>query len=359
MTNEFGFTRYNPDRCVFVLRGEDGELPTAGLVFVDDLMVFGPRKQEVRDWIFSKWKWRDLGRLADFLGAQLRYVRDVSGRKVIELHMERYVQKLAEKYQISTKGVSRPLERKLCDAILAPQEQHVPGGTAKLRELLGTIGYAVVMCRPDCAYAQSHFQRMVEVPTEDVMAALRHYCKYVAGTEHAKLVYRQLDAGESFSLSATADADWKGCWATGKSTGGHMVMMNGMIIGWKSKLLPGSTKMSSSEAEFIECGLCFRDTLFFKHLHTFVMGNGALGLDSAPIPVEQDNKGSKDTCEGASGSGLRHLDHHEFFARDKVEDGEFRVVKVDTTQISSDALTKPMKTGLEVERKFGKYNFRV
>ena len=277
-------------------------------------------------------------------------------------HMTTYVQKFIKKYQVSDKGAPTPLERKLSEALL-PGKRFVEGGTGYVRQVLGAIGYAVCVCRPDMAFAQSHLQRFTEAVTEDVMAAVRHYMRYFAGTKDACLTFME---GIPFKLSASADSDWRGCSVTRRSTGGHVVLLGGQIIAWKSKMLPGASsgadppKMSSTEAEFVECGLCMRSVLFFRNLHRWISGfDSCFSLVPGPIPVEQDNKGSVDTCDGGAGKGLRHLEHHEFFAREMCESGEFQVVKKDTSEIVSDLLTKPANSGAMLRHKFGNYNFRV
>jgi len=314
----------------------------------------------------SEFPCRDLGTLTEFIGTQIRYSRSPAGKLQAELHMERYMEKLSKKYGLSVqnKQVTKPLDRKYSEALLwdqEPKQRLVVGGAEWMRQVLGSTGFAATLLRPDLAFAQGHLQRFITCCTEDVRAATKNYLQYAVNTPKARLVYWELDAGTKFELSASADSDWKGCAVSERSTGGHLIMLNGMIIHWMSRMLAGKRKLSSTEAEFMQLNNTCNDVIFFRNCHDFCAeqgGDETFRLREGPIEIEQDNQGSKDNAEGAGGKSLRYLRHQDFYARDCVESGEIKVRKVSTLDIAADLCTKPAKSGNDIVKAFEKYNFR-
>jgi hypothetical protein len=91
-------------------------------------------------------------------------------------------------------------------------------------------------------------------------------------------------------------------------------------------------------------GLCCKEILFFRNLFTqfLTVKMPTLQMKTGPSIVEEDNVDAIDTADGGGkATKLRHMGHHNFFARDCQENGDCKVVKVDTEDNSADLTTKP------------------
>lgn len=350
--SKHGFISGPTERCLFIIIIE-GNLCLC-LCFVDDIFITGRASRRVKELLMQWFPLRDLSpgdaRPKEFLGVQLEHVGD----KVL-LHHTNYIKKIISEWNLSEKGVPVPLLQK---CLFEGENLDVP--TSEYRRFLGQSNYTVTMLRPDCAYAQSHLQRFSTCQKKHHLTAVRHYQKYIAGTKSAGLFYTKFDDPSRIQISASADSDWKGCLETKRSTGGHNIFLNGALIHWKSRLIPGNTKMSSTETEFIQLGACCKDVIFFRRLFSqfITVHFPLLRMMALPSPIKEDNTGAIDTARGGGkASKLRHMDHHEFYARECEETGEVAAVKVHTDDNDSDLHTKPAGSRPRIERLLCRYNF--
>ena len=77
--------------------------------------------------------------------------------------------------------------------------------------------------------------------------------------------------------------------------------------------------------------------------------------------ADEDNQGALlISAEGHNTKKLAHLRHHEFYARDQVEQGNLKVKKVDANDSSADLMTKPAASRTKIVKLLGhKYNLDV
>lgn len=347
--NKFGWRVCPSDPCIFMEVTKDGV--TTIYVFVDDSFTAGARAKQCKEKIMNEFPSRDLGKLREFLGCQIAY----EGGAVI-LHQERYIRKFIRDFNISEAGVPTPIERKLS----FKGEPATHDEAAWFRSLIGTLGYACMMTRPDLAWAQSHLARHMSAVTKDHVSAAKHYARYVAGTPTARLVYRKLKPGERFRVHGISDSDWKGCLDTGRSHGGHLVCVNDQVVIWRSQVMKTSIKTASTVAEFCQMSLCSKDLDFTRKLYDQWWGpqDPRYMTDPAPSILEGDNMGANSNAHGeGSAKGIRHLDHTEFHVRDLVEQGRIKIKYVRTDDNSADVLTKPAVSRPKLVSAFARFNF--
>jgi len=234
---------------------------------------------------------------------------------------------------------------------------------SQFRTFLGVAGYAVNFCRYDMSFSQGHLGRMASNPTEEAVEAVRHQVDYMISNASAGIRYPiwrpESDGRYKIVIDGYADSDWKGCPVTSRSTGSHVICVNGSLVVFSSKLLPGNVKMSATEAEYGQIALAGKDTLFVKNIIEFLCKfDDRIYLEQKPIGIWEDNKGTCDILDSTSNSrNLRHLQHNEHFARDLAEQGIIKAKKVDTKENTADLGTKPEKNGVQMRRLLAKVNF--
>ena len=179
-------------------------------------------------------------------------------------------------------------------------------------------------------------------------------------TSAAKLRYRRLLPGEKFIFSGMADSSWRDCKETGRTTGGHLVLMNQQAIGWSSKLMLDSVKLGTTEAESCQLSACARDVFFpYKIVSQFLaQHDDRFVMSEEPVVLEEDNKGAVDISPGDGNTkGLQHLDHHHFFVREAVDNKAAIVKKIPKDDNTADLLTKPADSRARLVRLFQKVSF--
>jgi hypothetical protein len=206
------FKPLNVDVGVFV-RGT-----TYIAVYVDDLLIAGPDKGEIRQIksaLNKKFEMTDLGPCRYYLGMSVR--RDMRN-KAIFLSQRVYVEKVLREFDINERNpVTTPLNMS--------KFQSVPNGykaskTTKLwyAMAIGSFIYAMLGTRPDIACAVSLWSRYLGNPTNEHVQAVKRVTRYLRGT---------IDLGLTFSgplrpLVGYTDSDWAGDQDTRRSTAGYV-----------------------------------------------------------------------------------------------------------------------------------------
>ncbi|CAI7848459.1 unnamed protein product [Closterium sp. NIES-54] len=147
---EIGFTPSSADHSLFML-GE-GEQRSFMVVYVDDILIFSPSSDLVKEVMLKlqdKFKCKALGDVSFYLG----------------LHIERDVEKWC------MRCVKGPEEESVGE-----EERH------RFHSLVGSLMYAAVNTRPDVAFATGQLARVVQCPNEEQVAAGMRVAKYLGQT---------------------------------------------------------------------------------------------------------------------------------------------------------------------------------
>jgi len=138
-------------------------------------------------------------------------------------------------------------------------------------------------------------------------------------------------------LVGYCDADWGSDKDTRRSTTGYLFMLSGGSISWSSKLQP-TVALSSTEAEYMAVSSAAQEAIFLRRLLD------DLGFpQSGPTTIFEDNQGCIYLSEN---SGLqqrtKHIDLRYYFIRERIENGEVKLVYIRTDKQLADLLTKPL-----------------
>ncbi len=143
-----------------------------------------------------------------------------------------------------------------------------------------------------------------------------------------------VDGAAEAQLSAYCDSDWAGDRADRKSTGAHVLMLNGGCVAWRS-FKEKCVALSSTEAEYIALAECCRALVRARRvLHE-------LGVQLPTSKVYEDNQPCIAWAE-VGGKRTKHVDVRYHYSREVLEGGEAELRYCKTSEMTADALTKPL-----------------
>jgi len=309
-------------------------------VFVDDLLIVSPSKAEnarIKVELRKVLKLRDLGEANYFLAVLLE--RDRSKRQIM-LSQTRYIEEMLKRYDFAEcSPISTPM-----DPGVSLSTEHSPKTSEEQEQMrfvpyshaVGSLMYLAIATRPDIAYAVGVLGRYSSNPGLEHWKAVKHLFRYIKGTKDFRLVLGpSKDSGELFTTYS--DADYGGCKSTGRSTGAYIVKVGAGVVSWSSKLQPFVTG-STAEAEYIAAYFAGLELMFLRNfleeLGYSIPGASTLYVDNQPAIAVAKNPEHH--------GKMKHIRVKYFWLRERVEEGEIRVVHCPTAQMPADLLTKPL-----------------
>ena len=332
---EFGFEESSADAALYTRKSSRGL--TYLLLYVDDVLVFDKDISvvtKVKQQILSRFKGRDLGEVSTYLGIQV--TRDRKARS-IRINQSSAIGELIAKYGLSdANSRSTPLQ---------PGQQLVKEGEPlqwegkvnPYAEIVGSLLYISNCTRPDISYAAGMLARFSSAPTVEHMAAAKGVLRYLAGTQHDSLMYKQcINPSSTDEVKGYGDADYAGCKDSRRSTTGYVFRMNGGAVSWCSKR-QAVTATSTAEAEYIAAAATVKEALWLRKLlqDLQLAANG-------PMQLFTDNQAALALLTGSNSNSQRakHIDTVYHFARERVERGEVAFNYCPSSEMPADILTK-------------------
>ncbi|CAI7808646.1 unnamed protein product [Closterium sp. NIES-53] len=148
---EIGFTPSTADHTLFML-GE-GEQRSFMVVYVDDILIFSPSSDLVKEVMLKlqdKFKCKALGDVSFYLGLHIE--RDVE-KRYMRVHQRKYLEALAANFGQSEGHVATPFPSGF-KCVKGPEEESVgEEERRRFHSLVGSLMYAAVNTRPDVAFA--------------------------------------------------------------------------------------------------------------------------------------------------------------------------------------------------------------
>ena len=100
-----------------------------------------------------------------------------------------------------------------------------------------------------------------------------------------------------------------------------------------------SVTLSSTEAEYVAMAEGFKQAIFFWYISSFIFPDRDVGCTT----IFEDNVGALHLADNlATTPNSKHVDFRHHFLRERVANGEFRVVHVRSDLQHADFLTKPL-----------------
>ncbi|CAI7788955.1 unnamed protein product [Closterium sp. NIES-53] len=340
---EIGFTPSSADHSLFML-GE-GEQRSFMVVYVDDILIFSPSSDLVKEVMLKlqdKFKCKALGDVSFYLGLHIE--RDVE-KRCMRVHQRKYQEALAANFGQSEGHVAIPFPSWF-KCVKRPEEESV--GEEKRRRfhsLVGSLMYAAVNTRPGVAFATGQLARVVQCPNEEQVAAGMRVAKYLGQTPTVGLQYsaaaqrRQkgadgVEPGRLF-LSAFSDASFASEPEDMTSVGGFICCVGGGPTTWESKKQVDQA-LSSVESEYMALFRAVREIVWQRRLLA-ELGEEQQG----PTLLFCDSQGAIGLAKNPVLHGLtKHMRVKWHWTRSMVAAGEVELHYVKTTRQPADMMTK-------------------
>ncbi|CAI5956467.1 unnamed protein product [Closterium sp. NIES-65] len=291
---EIGFTPSTADHSLFML-GE-GEQRSFMVVYVDDILIFSPSSDLVKEVMLKlqdKFKFKSLGDVNFYLGLHIE--RDVE-KRCMRVHQRKYLEALAANFGQSEGHVAIPFPSGF-KCVKGPEEESVgEEERRRFHSLVGSLMYAADNTRPDVAFATGQLARVVQCPNEEQVAAGMRVAKYLGqirplgcntrrrrkGTKRARM---ELNPG-ACSLPPTRMLHMHLKPEDMTGVGGFICCVGGGPTAWESKKQVDQA-LSSVESEYMALFRAVREIVWQRRLLT-ELGEEQQG----PTPIYCDSQGA-------------------------------------------------------------------
>ncbi|CAI7865923.1 unnamed protein product [Closterium sp. NIES-53] len=340
---EIGFTPSSADHSLFML-GE-GEQRSFMVVYVDDILIFSPSSDLVKEVMLKlqdKFKCKALGDVSFYLGLHIE--RDVE-KWCMRVHQRKYMEALAANVGQSEGHVATPFPSGF-KCVKGPEEESVgEEERRRFHSLVGSLMYAAVNTRPDVAFATGQLARVVQCPNEEQVAAGMRVAKYLGQTPTVGLQYsaaaqrRQkgadgVEPGRLF-LTAFSDASFASEPEDMTSVGWLICCVGGGPTAWESKKQVDQA-LSSVESEYMALFRAVREIVWQWRLLA-ELGEEQQG----PTPLYCDSQGAIALAKSPVLHGLtKHMRVKWHWTRSMVAAGEVELHYVKMTRQPADMMTK-------------------
>ncbi|XP_042983373.1 uncharacterized mitochondrial protein AtMg00810-like [Carya illinoinensis] len=234
-----GFIQFATDHSLFTKIS--GSSFIALLVYVDDILIASNDMnaiEELKLFLDSKFKLKDLGPLKYFLGIEI--ARSANG---ISLSQRKYALEILEDSgMLGSKTQKFAMEQNLK---LSKMEETLLDNPTAYRRLVSRLIYLTIT-RPDISYSVQVLSQFMDKPRHTHLAAANRVLQYVKGTPGQGIF---LSFKSKLHLKAFVDADWAGCVDTRRSVTGFCIFLRDSLISWRSKKQT-TVSRSSAEAEY-------------------------------------------------------------------------------------------------------------
>jgi len=312
--------------------------------YVDDIILLYDKQNQSKFELFLANLQGEIDlRLMDeanwFLG--IRIIRDRPRRR-LWLCQDSYIDKVLAKFNLKpysktqaftpfTEGLEPFDGKATADQIFAYQQR------------IGTVNFVAVMTRPDVAKMCSILGQFLRNPGPRHLAAADRLISYLGRTKHLAIQYSndvddwdfdfKAHPLEIYSDAAFADNTDR------KSSDGYLFMLFGGPIDWKASKQTTVTT-SSTEAELLALSRTAKELIqwqrFFDRIDFKLNARLSILCDNAQTIRLLKQNGPLLTTK------LRHVDIHQHWLRQEVQQEKIDVEWVSTGEMKADGLTKPL-----------------
>ncbi len=329
----------NPyDPCVANMETKSGRQLTM-VWHVDDLMASFEDDFELTKFschmgrIYGPSLSMHLGRKHDYLGVDMEFCDDGA----LEVSVFKYLKNVISEFPELIKGrAATPAHDKLFvirdneDARKLNEEQALA-----FHHMVAQLLFMSTRSRRDIQTLVAFLTTRVKSPDEDDWGKLKRVLKYLNGTKYLKL---RLTVDNVAVLKWYVDGSHNVHWDC-KGHGGAVFSLGRGATSSYSRKLKTNTR-SSTETELVTADMFMPEMLWSLH---FIQ---AQGYNAECIVLYQDNISTQLLIKNSklsSGKRTKHIKAKFFFIKDRVDDGEIRVVDCPTEEMWADIMTKPLQ----------------
>jgi hypothetical protein len=347
-----GFTQNPYERCVLNKRCTDGTTTTVAL-YVDDLLITSASVKHtlaLKSYLESKFEevTYHSGLNLDYVGMSLDFNTNPGKVRVTMKQNIDGIIADATPPKSATPPVS-PATDDLFD--VDDESARLPSAAeAYFRSVVARLLYVGKRVRPDIMTAIAFLTTRAQTCTREDMNKLDRVVEYVRGTPDRGIV---IDFGPNPQTKAYIDASWAPHKRDGKSHSGGFIK-----VGNSGPLYVTSTKQkivtkSSTEAELVAVSDIASEVISINNFGI------AQGLPKLPAILYQDNNSTMSLIAngGPCSKRSRHIDIRHFWMTERVQRGDFIVVRCPTEIMWANILTKPLNGAQFITERHGLTNW--
>jgi hypothetical protein len=322
-----GYKQAASDHSLFTLH--KGSSFTVLLVYVDDIILAGNCLNEflhIKQLLDTQFKIKDLGQLKYFLGLEVAH-----SQHGISICQRKYcLDLLQDTGLLGAKPAKTPLD----PSVKLHQDKAKPfEDIASYRRLVGKLLY-LTTTRPDIAFVTQQLSQFLSCPTHTHYDTTCRVVRYLKSSPGRGLFFRR---DSQLHLLGFTDADWAGCLDTRRSTSGYCFFLGSSLISWRAKK-QHTVSRSSSEAEYRALSFATCELQWLVYLLQ------DLGVSCIKPPVLYcDNQSALHIAANpVFHERTKHLEIDCHFVREKLHQGIFKLLPINTKSQLADFFTKPL-----------------
>ena len=207
------------------------------------------------------------------------------------------------------------------------------------RSLVAHLMWIAKQTRPDIINAVRAVARYSAAPNLLHWQAALHIVMCIKSTStYGNTFQRCLRCGDKLELYV--DADYADEANDRRSVSGGVAMCAGACVSFYFRTQI-CVILSSTEAEYVAMASCFRETIFVPYIWSKIFPDRNVGCTT----VNKNNKRAIHLANRpVTTCNSKHIDVPHHFLRERVANGEFRVIHVPSAQQQADFLTKVLHT---------------
>src|SRR5579871_1963199 len=308
--------------------------------YVDDILIIGSQHmnsdlEDISQRLMKAYDMRRLDEFKSFLNTTI--LRDRASKR-LWLYQDQYIERLVAIYhQEFAPQAHTPLSGQ---DLQKYEGQATPNETLAYQRRIGSIIYPASTLRPDIALAASKLAEFMQNPSQAHLAEVNRVIAYLYTTRYLAIEYSSINPHQNAkTLRIASDASFADDNDTRRSTQGYLIkLFNGPIM-WQSSR-QNTVSTSTTEAELLALSHVGKEVQHMGRIFKAIRFN-----PEQTIEIECDNQQTvrlMSSEEPTITTKLRHVDVHQFWLRQEVQDGKFRVQWVPTAEMMADGLTKPL-----------------
>ena len=273
----------------------------------------------------------------------LEFVQQEQG---ITITCQQYIDKLIEKFGLDFAHQTETPMGETPDLTKIPvpevgSNEYYENQRLPYRQIIGSLIYASVTCRPDIAFATNLLSRWTANPAQKHFEAAKRVIRYLKGTIKKGLFYTSTKE-RPYRFTVPIDAAYADDNTTRKSTSGLLIYMGINLIHWKSTRQP-VVALSSAEAEYIALCLGVRETYCLRGVTRDIVTEEAIPEEDRTLHILQDNQASITIAEEpALRKNSKGWDTRWHWVQEQKANGEIEISWVSTHDMLADGLTKAL-----------------
>ena len=327
-----GFRANHSDAALFTKIDDDNKLIMVALVYVDDILLLGSRKDltEFQTRLKERFRITTQVNAQEYLGMSVTMLPNRS----IAVCQTHKIDIAIEMLGLGSANTTHtPMNMGQSNEEMAHSEMCDDDHIQIYRSVVGLVLHIANVYRGDIAFTIAQLCRYNQQPRMGHYKALTHLVKYLRATRTTPLMLgTDKDQQELISFS---DASWGGA-ERGRSTSGELHKFAGGTVAYASRK-QDTVATSTAHAELVALSACARSVL---HLQTML---SELQVTQTKTIVFTDTQAAVRVAKAlGSTPGTKHLRREDFFVQDCMQRGALSLRHVASKENMSDVFTKAL-----------------